>query len=73
MQDMPDPPAALRQHSLGDLLRRTVGRMPGKLAVLCGETRWSYAELDRVCNRLAHGLAADAVGADPTERLASEH
>ena len=68
MQDMPDPPAALRQHSLGDLLRRTVGRMPGKLAVLCGETRWSYAELDRVCNRLAHGLIAR--GVRPGDRVA---
>jgi fatty-acyl-CoA synthase len=38
--------------TLGDLLRRTAARFPRKSAILCGETRWTYAEFDRICNRL---------------------
>jgi fatty-acyl-CoA synthase len=56
-------PARLRQQALGDLLRRTAGRTPGKLAVVCGETRWTYAEFDRVVNRLAHGIAGEGIAA----------
>jgi fatty-acyl-CoA synthase len=46
------------RHTLGDLLRRTAGRSPGKTAVICGELQWTYAELDRITNRFANGLAA---------------
>jgi fatty-acyl-CoA synthase len=45
-----------RQHSIGDLPRRTAARYPDKLAVSFGETRWSYREFDAICNRLANGL-----------------
>jgi fatty-acyl-CoA synthase len=62
------PPAALRQHTLGDLLRRSAGRLPTKPAIICGEVTWTYAEFDRICNRLAHGLIAQGVG--PGARLA---
>ena len=44
------------QHTLSDLLRRTAGRMPDKLAIRCGDTCWTYAEFDDVCARLAAGL-----------------
>jgi fatty-acyl-CoA synthase len=44
------------QHSLADLLRRTAARVPSKLAIQCGDTRWSYAEFEHVCARLAAGL-----------------
>ncbi|SEC34386.1 fatty-acyl-CoA synthase [Rhizobiales bacterium GAS188] len=54
--------ASLRQHALGDLLRRSAGRMPLKPAILCGDVTWSYAEFDRICNRLAHGLMAQGIG-----------
>jgi fatty-acyl-CoA synthase len=64
----PIAPNPLRQHTLGDLLRRTAKRVPGKLAVACGETRWSYGELDRVVNRLARGLLAE--GTRPGDRVA---
>lgn len=47
----------LWRHALGDVLRRTAARLPGKTAVVCGEVRWTYAEFDRICNRLATGLA----------------
>jgi len=55
--------AALRQHTLGDLLRRTARRVPGKTAIVCGAVRWTYAEFDRLVNRLARGLAGDGIGA----------
>ena len=49
------------RHTVGDLLRRTAARLPGKLAIRCGATAWTYAEFDAVCNRLANGLARDGV------------
>ena len=54
--------AALRRQTLADLLRRTGKRFPNKTAIICGDTRWSYAEFDAVCERLAAGLAARGVG-----------
>ncbi|MCW2936545.1 MAG: acyl-CoA synthetase [Actinomycetia bacterium] len=47
-----------RQHSLGDLLRRTALRYPAKLAVVDGSRRVSYAEFDASVNRCANALAA---------------
>jgi fatty-acyl-CoA synthase len=46
---------------LSDLLRRTRLRFPDKLAIRCGATDWTYAELDDICSRLAGGLAARGV------------
>ena len=43
--------AALRRQTLADLLRRTAKRFPNKTAIICGDTRWSYAEFDAVCDR----------------------
>jgi fatty-acyl-CoA synthase len=54
--------AALRRQTLADLLRRTAKRFPNKTAIICGDTRWSYAEFDAVCDALAAGLAARGVG-----------
>jgi fatty-acyl-CoA synthase len=54
---------SIRQHSLGDLLRRTAARCPDKLALCFRDTRWSYRQFDGICNRLAHGLIAQGVGA----------
>ena len=50
-----------RRQTLGDLLRRTAQRLPHKLAVHCGDTRWSYAEFDALVTRLAAGLAQRGV------------
>jgi fatty-acyl-CoA synthase len=50
------------RQTLGDLLRRTARRHPDKLAIRCGEIRWSYREFDQVCHRLAAGLAGQGVG-----------
>ena len=49
--------ARARQHSAGDLLHRSAARYPGKLAVVAGDLRVSYAEFDTAVNRTAHALA----------------
>ena len=48
---------ATRRQTLSDILRRTAIRLPNKLAVHCGDTRWTYAEFDALVTRLAAGLA----------------
>ena len=48
--------AKAREHAIGDLLRRSAGREPNKLAISCGSVSWTFAEMDAVCNRLARGL-----------------
>ncbi|MFI2230092.1 amino acid adenylation domain-containing protein [Nocardia testacea] len=52
-------PAAPEQ-VLPDLL--TVGRDPEAIAVVCGEHRWTYRELDAQSNRLARWLIARGAG-----------
>lgn len=47
----------MRRQSLSTMLRRSALRHGEKPAILCGATRWSYAELDRLADRLALGLA----------------
>jgi fatty-acyl-CoA synthase len=67
----PDTSAAIaraRQHAVGDLLRRTALRHPGKLAVVAGESRFTFAEFDESVNRTANALAAR--GLDKGDRLA---
>ncbi len=51
----------IHRQALGDLLRRTARRVPERPAIICGEVRWTYAQFDRLCNRLAHGLAGQGV------------
>ena len=46
-----------RSQALGDLLRRTAARKPDKLALVNGELRWSYRELDQAVNRMAASLS----------------
>jgi fatty-acyl-CoA synthase len=60
--------ARARQHSVGDLLRRTALRNPDKLAVVFGDDRYTYAEFDTAVNRTAGALAAR--GLRKGERLA---
>ncbi len=52
-----------RRQTLGDLLRRSARRVPGQTALVCGEVRWSYADLDAIVDRLVHGLRGIGVGA----------
>ena len=48
---------AIRRQTLADLLARSAARAPDKLAIACGEVRWSYAEFDALATRVAAGLA----------------
>ena len=57
-----------REHSIGDLLRRSAGREPAKLAVSCGSVSWTFAEMDTICNRLGRGLLG--LGVRKGDRLA---
>jgi fatty-acyl-CoA synthase len=57
-----------RQQSLGDLPRRTARRTPDKLAVVDGEVRLTFAELDAVVDRTAAALHASGLAA--RDRLA---
>lgn len=65
---MSDTFQALRQHSLGDVLRRSAQRTPGKTAIVGGKVSWTYAEFDAVATRFAHALLARGVG--PGDRVA---
>ena len=49
--------SAIRRQTLGDLLHRTAKRYPGKTGLVCGDTRWSFAEFDAVVDRVAAGLS----------------
>ncbi len=51
----------VRRQTLADLLHRTASRFPTKPAIACGEVRWTYAEFDSLCQRLAAGLAQRGV------------
>jgi 2,3-dihydroxybenzoate-AMP ligase len=52
---------------LGSLLRDRAAAVPGRTALVAGETRLSYAELDTAADRLAAGLAD--LGFAPGDRL----
>ena len=50
--------ANLRRQTLADTLRRTAARVPDRLGLACGETRWTYREFHAVSERLAAALLA---------------
>ena len=50
-----------RRQNLADLLHRSAARTPNKLAVVCGDVSWTYAEFDRISARVAAGLAERGV------------
>ncbi|MEJ2885196.1 AMP-binding protein [Actinomycetospora aeridis] len=47
-----------RRINVGDALTRSAAAHPGRLAVVDGDRRLTYAEFDAWVNRLAHGLLA---------------
>jgi fatty-acyl-CoA synthase len=53
--------ANLRRQTLADTLRRSAARVPDRIGLACGATRWTYRELHAVCERLAGGLAARGI------------
>jgi fatty-acyl-CoA synthase len=46
-----------RRQTMGDLLRRSAARHPDRTAIVDGELRQSYRELDKTVNRVANALA----------------
>ena len=46
-----------RRQTLGDLLRRSAARHPDRTAIVDGDLRWTYRELDDAVNRAANALA----------------
>jgi fatty-acyl-CoA synthase len=54
-------PSVTRRQTLADLLRRSAARTPNKLAVVCGDISWTYAEFDRISRCVAAGLAERGV------------
>ncbi|HEY0816883.1 MAG TPA: AMP-binding protein [Pseudonocardia sp.] len=57
--------------NVGDSLTRSAAARPGHLAVVDGERRLTYAELDAWVNRIAHGLAHAGWGRGDALALAS--
>src|SRR5690554_1737642 len=52
----------VRMHAIGDVLREHRRARPDLVAVVDGEVRLTWKELDSRVNRLARGLAAHGVG-----------
>lgn len=57
-----------RSQGLGDLLRRTALRVPGKIAVRETATTWTYREFHDLSVRVASGFAD--IGLEPGDRVA---
>ena len=53
--------------TLGDVLREHARRYPDRTAVVCGDDRYTWPELDERVNRLANALTAD--GFAPGDRV----
>ena len=51
------------EFNIADLFEAVADTVPDRVAVVCGQTRLTYAALDVRANRLAHGLAALGVEA----------
>ncbi|MFC7302948.1 (2,3-dihydroxybenzoyl)adenylate synthase [Streptomyces monticola] len=51
-----------RGETFGGMLRERATAHPDRVAVVDGERRWTYGELDRRADRLAHGFAARGIG-----------
>lgn len=63
-----------RRQSIGDLLRRTAARRPHDTAIVFGELRQSFAELDTAVNRMANALTErDVAQGDRIAMLSHNH
>ncbi len=60
--------ATMRRQSVSTMLRRVALRHADKTALICGDTKWSYAELDRQVDRFCNGLRA--AGVEKGDRIA---
>jgi acyl-CoA synthetase (AMP-forming)/AMP-acid ligase II len=59
---MSETTPALRHASLGDMLRATAAAYPDKVALICGDRRRSYGDLDQMSDRTANALVAAGYG-----------
>ncbi len=60
---MTDPViSSARRHGLADIARRSARRMPHKTALVDGEVRLTFAELDRAVDSVAAALSARGLG-----------
>ena len=50
------------ERCLQELFEGRAARDPGAVAVVCGQAEWTYGELNRCANRLAHRLKSLGVG-----------
>ena len=57
-----------REHSIGDLLRRSAGREPAKLAVNCGNVSWTFAEMDAI-DQIGDTVIESIAGNDFNDQL----
>src|SRR5580658_8695988 len=48
----------LRRHGIGELVTRSAARHPDKIALVFGNTRYTYRALEQTINRATHALAA---------------
>ena len=46
----------MRLHAVGDYLRKSAERLPDKIALVFGDTRFTYKELNLNVNRFASAL-----------------
>ncbi|MFC5182836.1 acyl-CoA synthetase [Actinomadura harenae] len=60
-----------RSFNLADLFEIVAAAVPDKTAIVSGDRRLTYRELDERANRLAHHLAANGVGPGDTVSLLS--
>ena len=54
--------SSARRQTLGDILRRTARRVPDRNALVCGPHQWSYADLDRIVDKLCAALSRLGIG-----------
>ena len=50
-----------RRQGISEMLHRTALRVPGKLAIVNGQTRLTFAELEAAVSRTAAALAAEGL------------
>ena len=68
MISSPEMVALARSHAVGDIPRRTAARVPHKTAIINGDVRLTFAELDRAVDATAAAMAA--AGLAKGDRLA---
>nr|WP_221375296.1 non-ribosomal peptide synthetase [Actinoplanes polyasparticus] len=66
----PPPPGADGDPTVAQIFERQAAESPDELAVVCGDVRWTFAELNARANRLARLLVARGAGPEDVVALA---